>query len=337
MPFEQYQSWLTRVKMLMKSVLRSEIPYVQELVDYQQASHGKMLRPLLVLFAAQAAGKDNVDTMRAAAAVELMHNATLLHDDVVDQSQIRHNRRTVNAMWNNKASVLLGDYLLAEGLRLMTETRNLAMLDSLMYCGGRLSEGELHQQKQSEELSTDEKLYYQIIECKTASLFGSCARCGALSVGADKALADKLEQIGVQIGLLFQMRDDMLDFEPRYATQIAKPVLHDVYEGKVTLPLILAMRRAGAAEREQMMTLLRSMARMQDIPVQDSDAVCRLTDEQRQVLDFVEKYQGMQLAFDEIERRRKRLREDLAAIEDIATEAAANIASLADFAIDRNF
>lgn len=326
----QYKPWLNRVSTLMKSELRTEIPYVRQLVDYQTASSGKMLRPILVLLSARLAGTDNVDTIRAAAAIELMHNATLLHDDVVDQSLVRHNRKTVNAVWSDKAAVLLGDYLLAEALCLMTKTRSLAMLDSLMRCGSQLAEGELYQQKQSHELLADEQRYYDIIGRKTASLFASCAYCGALSAGADEEFALRIEKIGREIGLLFQMRDDILDYEPQNAAQIAKPVLHDIYEGKITLPLLLAIHNATASDKAQVFEMIRKMSE-QGAPAPANTDNYKFSKEQESVLNFVIENHGIETAWETIERKKNAMKAELNTLD--GSDA---LIALLDFAVERN-
>lgn len=345
--------WLERVRTLMKSVLRSDIPFVQQLVDYQMSSRGKMLRPLTVLLSARLAGEDNVDTIRSAAAIELMHNGTLLHDDVVDQSLIRHNRSTVNAKWNDKSSVLLGDYLLSQGMRLMTSVRNIDMLDSLMRCGEQLSEGELYQQRQAHLIAdimgsdrpatcpaslADEQSYYDIIDRKTASLFASCAFCGALSAGADASSAQAIEHLGRQMGLIFQMRDDILDYEPQNVGEIAKPVMHDVLEGKITLPLILAMRHATVEDTAAIVRVLRTMGsgeRPSKAAV-DGQQHGVISAEQKMVLDFVVANSGIEQARTVLERKTASLLDELKRLPVANREAVDEMSSLVSYAAARS-
>ncbi len=234
--------------------VRSDARLLDRVTQYMLRQKGKEIRPLLVLLSAKMCGGVNETAYRAAALVELMHTATLMHDDVVDAAERRRNALSVNALWKNKVAVLFGDFLLSRGLLLSLRHGDYALLHALSDAVSRMSEGELLQIEKTRRLDIDEKTYFRIISDKTASLIAACMGCGALSAAADHSVLDRMRQAGEHLGLAFQIRDDLFDYG---AKDIGKPVGIDLQEKKMTLPLIYALADAPAKERRDMLRIVR--------------------------------------------------------------------------------
>lgn len=223
----------------------SENKHIQEVVDYTIRSDGKKIRPMLLLLAAKACGEPNEITYNAAVTIELLHTATLIHDDVVDESLLRRGNPSVNAVYGNKVAVLVGDFFLSTALIKSVLTGNIGLISSISDLGRDLSEGELSQLYIAKEISFNEADYYEVIRKKTASLLSVAMRIGALSVGASDDVVERFTQIGNHLGISFQLRDDIFDY---FGEDVGKPTGNDIREGKVTLPLIYAFRNATPAE-----------------------------------------------------------------------------------------
>lgn len=215
---------------------------------------GKQIRPTLVLLAAQTCGVPSDASHRAAALVELLHTATLVHDDVVDEADRRRGLYSINALWKNKVGVLLGDYLLSRGLLLSLDHKDYTQLHLLSDAVRRMSEGELLQLEKSRHLDIDEETYYQIISDKTASLISACLACGASSVTSDENIVQKMKHIGEKLGMAFQIRDDLFDFG---TDDIGKPIGIDLQEKKMTLPLIYALRESDSRTQRSILGIVR--------------------------------------------------------------------------------
>jgi octaprenyl-diphosphate synthase len=209
---------------------------------------GKRLRPMLVLAAARLCGYDGPFHVHLAATVEFIHTATLLHDDVVDESLRRRGRPTANLLWDNKSSVLVGDYLFARAFQLMVETGNLRVLDILSNAAAVIAEGEVLQLTAAQDLRTDERIYLQVVRGKTAALFAAATEAGGVIAGADEAQVGALRDYGDSLGIAFQIVDDLLDYGGSTAV-IGKNTGDDFRERKVTLPVIKAVAQATAEER----------------------------------------------------------------------------------------
>lgn len=223
----------------------SENKHIQEVVDYTIRSDGKKIRPMLLLLAAKACGEPNEITYNAAVTIELLHTATLIHDDVVDESLLRRGNPSVNAVYGNKVAVLVGDFFLSTALIKSVLTGNIGLISSISDLGRDLSEGELSQLYIAKEISFNEADYYEVIRKKTASLLSVAMRIGALSVGASDDVVERFTQIGNHLGISFQLRDDIFDY---FGEDVGKPTGNDIREGKVTLPLIYAFRNATPAQ-----------------------------------------------------------------------------------------
>ena len=224
-------------------------PRIPEVTAHLVEAGGKRVRPLLCLAAARLCGAEGGDAVKLAATVEFIHTATLLHDDVVDESTQRRGRPTANLLWDNQSSVLVGDYLFARSFQLMVETGSLRVLDILSGAAATIAEGEVLQLSAARNLATTEETYLQIVRGKTAALFRAAAEVGAIVAGAPEAHVAALAAYGDALGVSFQMVDDWLDYGGA-GDGIGKNLGDDFREGKLTLPVIRALRAADAGERE---------------------------------------------------------------------------------------
>ncbi|MRX49114.1 polyprenyl synthetase family protein [Paracoccus sp. S-4012] len=240
---------MTRVNALIRERMASRhAPRIPEVTAHLVEAGGKRLRPMLTLAAAKALGYQGEDHIRLAATVEFLHTATLLHDDVVDESSKRRGRPTANLLWDNKSSVLVGDYLFARSFQLMTETGSLRVLDILADASAVIAEGEVLQLTAAQDLSTSEATYLQVVRGKTAALFAAAAEVGGVIAGGSEAQVDALRTYGDALGIAFQIVDDLLDYGGSAAV-IGKEVGDDFRERKLTLPVIKAVARASDEER----------------------------------------------------------------------------------------
>lgn len=238
-----------------RDAMRSRVRLLDTVVQYLLKRKGKQIRPTLVLLAAEMTGGVTERSYRAAALVELLHTATLVHDDVVDEADTRRGVASVNALWKNKVGVLLGDYLLSRGLLLALDDGDYDLLHVVSDAVRRMSEGELLQIETARKLDITEERYFQIISDKTASLLAACMACGAASAGADAATVARAKAIGETLGLAFQIRDDLFDYDA--GASVGKPLGLDLQERKMTLPLIAALDAAGAGERTRIRRIVR--------------------------------------------------------------------------------
>ncbi|HJT43902.1 MAG TPA: polyprenyl synthetase family protein [Rhizomicrobium sp.] len=233
---------------LIHARMTSGVTLIPDLAKHLIDSGGKRLRPLLTLAAAKAGGYAGTHHVRLAAAVEFIHTATLLHDDVVDESALRRGKVSANLMWGNKPSVLVGDFLFSRAFQLMVETDHLAVLDILAGAAAVIAEGEVMQLKSTNNLSVTEDHYLKVVSSKTAALFAAAAESGALLSGQDKKFVSGLRAYGENLGIAFQLVDDALDYSGRQAL-MGKTVGDDFREAKMTLPIILAHARAKDADK----------------------------------------------------------------------------------------
>lgn len=226
--------------------LSSRNTLMNTVVEGYLKSKGKLIRPILVILTAKLLGSVNTHVISAAAAVEMLHNASLIHDDVVDESSTRRGRPTVNAVWDNHIAVLVGDYFVSGALQQAISTGDLRIVDSLARLGRMLSLGEIDQIYNARYQCLDEQAYYNIISHKTASLFVSCIEMGAYAVGVDDHRLDLMRRFAELLGLCFQIRDDVFDYFPDADGSVGKPTANDLREGKITLPLLYALTRTDS-------------------------------------------------------------------------------------------
>ena len=237
---------MAAVVALIRRRLASDVVLINQVSEYIIGAGGKRLRPMLLLLAAQALGHRGPDAHQLAAVVEFIHTATLLHDDVVDESDLRRGRRTANAVWGNAASVLVGDFLYSRSFQLMVELDRMDVMQLLADTTNRIAEGEVLQLLHVRNPDTDEAAYLRVVERKTAVLFAAATRLGAMLAGADAQTCDALEDYGLQLGYAFQIADDVLDYAAD-ADALGKNLGDDLAEGKATLPLIHAIAHCDAS------------------------------------------------------------------------------------------
>ncbi|MCF0198728.1 MAG: polyprenyl synthetase family protein [Bacteroidaceae bacterium] len=244
---------MAQYKALFDDALRHDNPLLDVALTHLGQRRGKMMRPLLVILCAKYCGAVNEAVLHAAVALELLHTASLVHDDVVDESDRRRGQRSVNALLDNKAAVLVGDYLLSKALQHAALTRSLEVVETVACLGQTLADGELLQLTNLDNTDFSEAHYLDIIRKKTASLFVACARCGALLAGAPAETLAQLTDFAERVGICFQIRDDIFDYAQH---DVGKPVGHDILEGKITLPLLhcLQSEQAGAEREMALMT-----------------------------------------------------------------------------------
>lgn len=238
-----------------KDSMRSDAPLLNRITHYIVKRKGKQMRPMFVFFAAKLCGGIIESTHRGAALVELLHTATLVHDDVVDNAYERRGFFSINALWKNKIAVLVGDYLLAKGLLLSVNNSEFALLKIVSTAVQQMSEGELLQIEKVRRMDIGEELYFEVIRQKTASLIASCCACGAASAGADEETIEKMRLFGEKVGIAFQIKDDTFDFG---TDDVGKPLGIDIKEKKVTLPLIYALNNAEKPERKRIINLVKN-------------------------------------------------------------------------------
>ncbi|MFC4231198.1 polyprenyl synthetase family protein [Parasediminibacterium paludis] len=238
-----------------REAVRSRVPLLDRIMQYIVKRKGKQLRPMFVLLSAKLGGEITESTYRAASLVELLHTATLVHDDVVDEAEERRGFFSINALWKNKIAVLVGDYLLAKGLLLPLDNKDYAILKIVTNAVKVMSEGELLQLEKSRNLNLDEKIYYDIINGKTASLLASACAAGASSTFNDEASIEKLRLFGEKVGMAFQIKDDLFDYG---TADIGKPTGNDIKEKKLTLPLIYTLNNCDKTVRKKIIYIIKN-------------------------------------------------------------------------------
>jgi len=237
--------------------LKSKVALIDLITKYILRQKGKKIRPILVLLSAKLCGNINERTYIAANLVELLHTATLIHDDVVDEAKTRRGLASINAVWKNKAAVLIGDYLLSKGLLISLENREYDFLQTTSEAVKRMSEGELLQIQKARNFDATEETYFKVISDKTASLIKTCCKLGALSATSDRKKIDSLSEFGENLGIAFQLRDDLLDYIGRKKL-LGKSTGNDLKEKKFTLPLIKSLSNSTSRKANEIMKLIKS-------------------------------------------------------------------------------
>jgi octaprenyl-diphosphate synthase len=236
------------------SILKSRIPLLNIITNYVIRRKGKQIRPMFVFLSAKLLGDINSSTHIAAALIEILHTATLIHDDVVDNSHERRGFLSINAIWKSKVAVLVGDYLLSRGMLLAVNNKQYELLNIVSRAVKEMSEGELLQIQKSRKLNLTEEQYYEIIRKKTAALIASCTACGAKSVSASDEIVDQMWKFGEYTGMAFQIKDDLLDYQDKNI--IGKPTGNDIKEKKLTLPLIHVLSNNNKSDNKKILSII---------------------------------------------------------------------------------
>jgi len=260
--------------------MRSEIPFLNIILNYILRRKGKQMRPLLVFLTAKLNGNIGEPTFVAASFIELLHTASLVHDDVVDDAHERRGALSINALWNSKIAVLVGDYLLSKGMLISVEKNRFDMLEIVSDAVKSMSEGELLQIQKARKLNIKEEDYFKIISCKTAALISACTACGAKSVTEDPDTMLLMKEFGENIGVAFQIRDDILDYEGTGLT--GKTVGNDIKEKKITLPLIHALEQSPGSKKKYILAIVKNKKKTKS--------------EISEVISFVSDYGGLDYA-----------------------------------------
>lgn len=314
---QSLQPELTRLDELISSSLDSSNTLMNQVIGTYLRHKGKQLRPMLVMLTARLFGGVNENVLTAAASVEILHNASLIHDDVVDDSSQRHGQETINAMWDNHVAVLVGDFFVSNALRLAARTADLRVINTIADLGKLLSLGEMDQIYNARYHELNEEAYFKVISHKTASLFVSCVAMGGYCTGADDESIEAMRRFAELFGLCFQIKDDIFDYFDSKA--IGKPTGNDLREGKVTLPLLHALNSTTGPESEAMKALLRSGEPMSEEEIDSLIAFARANG-------------GIEYAYATMQR----LREEAAAIlRRFDSPVTAHFLSLFDFIISR--
>lgn len=270
--------------------MRSSVPLLDKITRFVVKTKGKQIRPISVFLCAKLVGEINEKTFRGASIIELIHTATLIHDDVVDESLKRRNFFSINALWKNKIAVLVGDYLLSKSVILSTENQDSDLLNVVSKTIKEMSEGELLQLEKARKLDITEEVYFEIIQKKTASLITACCEIGAISAGAIPEIVEKMSRFGNYVGIAFQIRDDIFDYLD--TNIIGKPIGIDIKEQKMTLPLIFALKTASEKERKYYFNIVKNQNK-------NSQKIAKL-------IKFVKKQGGIDYALQIMEDYRKK-------------------------------
>ena len=313
-----------RYERLMHDCMQADERLQQTVLQYIAARSGKQLRPLIVLLCAQLCNPVTDKTLRAAVALEMLHNASLVHDDVVDSSDTRRGQPAVHTQWSNKVAVLTGDYMLAKVIGLVAEVRNIRILEIVSNLGRNLSSGEMLQLHFGQSMWIDEERYLRVIDQKTAQLFQACAEAGAESAGCTPRQRNALREYGRLLGLCFQIKDDIFDYSD--LEELGKPTMSDLRDGKVTLPLIEALRRAPQEEAEEIRKKGERICEADIAP----DEETRLLEE---IKSFVLRFHGDEYAVQKMLGYKKQATEALSIFRDSPEKS--SLLALLDYAINR--
>ncbi|TAL70249.1 MAG: polyprenyl synthetase family protein [Bacteroidetes bacterium] len=302
-----------------KNLMKSDVSLLNLIISYLTRKRGKQIRPALVLLSAQLCGEISHRTYAGASMAELLHTATLIHDDVVDESKERRGMASVNAIWKNKIAVLIGDYLLAKGLLTAIDNGEFDFLRATSHAVRRMSEGELLQIQKSKDYNIDESTYFRIISDKTASLMAACCEIGSISSSDNPAYHKKMREYGEFLGMSFQIQDDILDYEGKSGT-IGKPVGNDLKEKKITLPLIYSFSKVSKKQSKEILSLMKKKKIKKD--------------DIKKIISFVRENGGIEYAFEKAQEFSSKAVEKLNIFPD--SPAKTSLSVLTDFVINRN-
>jgi octaprenyl-diphosphate synthase len=297
--------------------MRSTVPLLDIITNYILRRKGKQIRPTFVLLTSDMLGGITESTYTAATLIELLHTASLVHDDVVDESYERRGFFSLNALWRSKIAVLVGDFLLSKGLLVSVEKKEYELLEIVSEAVKQMSEGELLQIRKSRKLDITMEEYFDIISKKTAALIAACTACGAKAAGQPQEIVQQFLEIGKNVGIAFQIKDDLFDYQR--TSIIGKPVANDIKEKKMTLPLIYALQDAGQKEARKIIGLIRKKST-------DSASV-------ETIIEFVEKHGGLEYAASRMDEYKNRALDMLKEYPDSAAKA--SLIDLVNFTVTR--
>ena len=299
-----------------RASMKSRVFLIDKIMNYIVKRKGKQMRPMFVFLSAGTSGTISESTFHGASLIELLHTASLVHDDVVDSANYRRGFFSINALWKNKAAVLVGDFLLSKGLLLSLENNEYELLRIVSNAVKEMSEGELLQFEKARRLDITEEVYYDIIRQKTASLIASCCAVGASSTGASKEVVDQMKLFGEYVGMAFQIKDDLFDYGD---DEIGKPLGIDIKEKKMTLPLIYALSKSSWLEKRRIIGIVKN----------DNDKPKKV----QQVIDYVKDSGGIAYAKESMNRYHKRANDMLSNFPSSAYKD--SLQQLVQFTIDR--
>jgi len=302
---------------IFKENIKSKVRLIDLITKYMLRQKGKKIRPLLVLLSAQVSGGVSKRSYRGATLVELLHTATLVHDDVVDSAEKRRGFPSLNAIWKNKISVLMGDFLLSRGLMIAVDGNDFDFLKIITNSVRRITEGELLQIYKTKKLDIDEKTYLKIISDKTASLLSTCCEIGAMSASENPKIIETMKNYGEYLGIAFQIKDDILDYTGKTKV-IGKPLGGDIKEKKITLPLIYALQTAEKSESKKILKYIRRGEN--NTNVQD-------------VINFVGENGGIEYALNVAQEYSKKAKDSISQLD--SSQSKYSLEALVDFVVDR--
>ena len=301
-----------------KDVVKSNVALLDKVTYYIVQRKGKQVRPMFIFLSAKMCGEVTESTYVAASLVELLHTATLVHDDVVDDAYERRGFFSINALWKYKIAVLVGDFLLSKGLLHALSTHNYNLLHITTDAVRKMSEGELLQMEKARRLDIDEEIYYEIIRNKTASLIAAACKAGAASVSEDQDLIDQFHQMGEYIGMAFQIKDDLFDYGEE---DIGKPRGIDIKEKKMTLPLIYTLNNASKKDKKWIINTVKNHS-------EDKKKV-------NELIEFVKKGGGIEYTTKKMQEYKQKAMDILKSIKD--SEAKTSMIELVDYITERNY
>lgn len=317
--FHEYES-------LYEQTMRSDNALLDQVLRYISAKRGKQLRPMLVLLSAKLCRSVSEKTTRTAVALEMLHNASLVHDDVVDSSPMRRGMPSVQANWTNKVAVLVGDWMLAKMIGMVGEVRNAQILAIVSEMARALSSGELIQLHAGSSMWISEEQYFQIIGKKTAELFAACTEAGAVSAGCTARQQTAMRTYGYELGLIFQLKDDVLDYSD--AEEVGKPTMGDIRDGKATLPLLIALQRAPKDEADHIREIAEELNNQQrSLSAQTQSEI------EQEIKNFVMRYDGVRYAYQQMRTHKQKAEEALGIFHDSDTKQSLMV--LLDYIISR--
>jgi len=301
-----------------KSSMKSKVPLLDIITNYILRQKGKQMRPMFVFLTAKLCGNVTDSTYHGAALIELLHTATLIHDDVVDDAYQRRSFFSINALWKSKIAVLIGDYFLSKGLLLAIDHSEFDLLRIVSEAVKEMAEGELLQIEKSRKLDITEETYFDIIRKKTATLIASCTAAGARSANASDEAIQKMKNFGINVGLAFQIKDDLFDYEQ--TNLVGKPTGNDIQEKKMTLPLIFVLNRASSQERKKILDIVKHHNKNQK--------------KVREVVEFVKQNGGLDYATQKMNEYKDKAMKILEDFPD--NEAKISLIELVEYTTNRN-